>query len=253
MPKLMNSNTFHTTLSNFKFSAVEMEKLGGSEYTIVQILVDESGSVSSFANDLENVLSVVADSCKKSPRAENLLIRAASFSSNGRQDNVKEIHGFSLLNSIDVKNYKGSINPSGTTPLYDAALSAVESIDVYGKSLHDQEYLCNGIIFVVTDGAENASVNNDVKAIKKSIDKMKRNEHLESVRTILIGVNDSDAGLRAELDSFKSNAGFDEYISLGDITAGKLAKLAQFVSRSISSTSQALGSGKVSQPVDFNI
>jgi hypothetical protein len=36
---------------------------------------------------------------------------------------------------------------------------------------------------------------------------------------------------------------------MGNVTPGKLAKLAQFVSKSISSQSQALGTGGASQPV----
>jgi hypothetical protein len=35
------------------------------------------------------------------------------------------------------------------------------------------------------------------------------------------------------------------------VTPGKLAKLAQFVSQSISSTSAALGTGKGSKPISF--
>jgi hypothetical protein len=53
------------------------------------------------------------------------------------------------------------------------------------------------------------------------------------------------------LESFRKEAALDEYISVGDVTEGKLAKLAQFISQSVSSQSRALGSGGPSQPVDY--
>jgi len=87
--------------------------------------------------------------------------------------------------------------------------------------------------------------------IKKGIQRVRGNETLLGIRSVLIGVNDTE--YKPELDDFKEKAGFDEYISLGDATPGKLAKLANWVSKSISSQSQSLASGAPSQPVDFTL
>jgi uncharacterized protein YegL len=76
---------------------------------------------------------------------------------------------------------------------------------------------------------------------------------LESIKLILIGVNDSSSHLKRYLDDFKTDAGFDEYISLGDVTPAKLAKLAEWISQSISSASQSLGTGGPSKAVNFVI
>jgi len=189
------------------------------------------------------------ESCKKSPRSENLLIRVATFNSNG----IEEVHGFTLLSNINVDDYDGCVNPAGMTPLWDASLNAVESLQTYGKQLFSQEYLCNGIFFVITDGGENSSRVADMDKIKSTIQSIRINEELESVDAILIGVNDNHTSLKQELDSYKADAGFDQYVSLGDVSPGKLAKLAQWVSNSISSTSQVLGTGGASQPVSWNI
>ena len=89
--------------------------------------------------------------------------------------------------------------------------------------------------------------------IKSTVNSIRVNEELESVDAILIGVNDSDSYLKQELEQYKADAGFDQYVSLGDVSPGKLAKLAQWVSNSISSTSQVLGTGGASQPVSWNI
>ena len=251
MGKLMNvdADEVHKTVSNFKYSAVEIDKLEGSEYTIVQILVDATGSVYNFKTELESAIKSVVESCKKSPRSENLLIRVATFNSNG----VDEVHGFTLLSNITVDDYDGCVTPAGMTPLWDASLNAVEALQTYGKQLFQQEYLCNGIFFVITDGGENSSRVANIDKIKSTIENIRINEELESVDAILIGVNDNNTSLKQELDNYKVEAGFDQYVSLGDVSPGKLAKLAQWVSNSISSTSQVLGTGGSSQPVSWNI
>ncbi len=244
--KLMGKKAFqvHKTLSNFQFSAVGLDSLDGSEYTVVQILVDASSSVSTFRCDLEKAITQVLASCKSSPRSENLLVRVAAFSSEF-QDSIEEIHGFTTLDIIDPARYDNCIKPQGCTPLNDAALSALESLDRFAGSLADQDYLVNGILFVITDGYENASRNTNAKVIKKALNKIHKDEKLESVQAILIGVDDN--GVNQELQNFQTNAGFDEYISMGNINPSKLAKLAQWVSRSISATSQALGTGTASR------
>jgi stage V sporulation protein SpoVS len=53
------------------------------------------------------------------------------------------------------------------------------------------------------------------------------------------------------LEDFQKDAGLTQFIDVGDGTPQRLAKLAGFVSKSVSSQSQAIGSGSVSQPVTF--
>jgi len=241
-----NMDMFNTP-NQFQFSAIEMENLGATEYTIVNMLVDESGSVGGFKTELEDTMGIILDSCKKHPRSENLLIRSAAFE--GRD--VREIHGFTTLDVVDKNVY--CINPGGSTPLWDATLDAVETTAAYAQTLNDQDYFCNGILFVITDGGENSSVRANLSKIKDSVSKIRIDESLESIKMILIGVNDSDSYLKNELNTFKNDAGFDEYVSLGDVTPSKLAKLAQWISQSISSTSQSLGTGGPSQAVNFTL
>jgi len=250
MPKLSNLSVddVNKTLHGFQYTNVSMNKLGATEYTIVQMVTDSTGSVSGFKSELENMLKVSVEACKKSPRADNLLYRTTAFSS-GFGKNIEELHGFSLLNSIDPNIYQ--IDPDGGTPLYDATLEAVEALYDYGKKLFKQKFLTNAILFVLTDGEENASTKADPDMIKKTVERIRKENILESIRIILIGVNDKDSSFKTYLKNFKDEAGLDEYISIGDATPGKLAKLAQFVSQSVSSTSQALGSGGPSQPVAF--
>lgn len=242
----MDAMSMFTTPNQFTYSAVDMGQLGATEYTLVNILVDVSGSVGSFKDALDNCMKTIVDACKKHPRSGNLLARVATFNSGG----IVEIHGFNLLTAIDTSKY--NVYPCGGTPLFDAALDAIDTTGSYAKTLTDQDYLVNGIFFVITDGEENGSHIGTVGKIKTALSALRTTEALESVKSILIGVGVSGQ-TSSYLDSFRVDAGFDEYIAIDDTTAGKLAKLAQWVSQSISSTSQALGTGGASQSVAFVI
>lgn len=242
-------DTFDTfgTANQFAFSALAMDNLGATEYTLVNMLVDESGSVGGFDGELSDAMKIVLQSCQKHPRSQNLLMRTAAFEGS----RIREIHGFTTLDTIDENTLK--VQPSGSTPLWDATLDSVETTAAYAKVLNDQDYFCNGIIFVLTDGEENSSTRANVSKIKDAVKNIRTTESLESIKMILIGVNDSHAQLKNGLNAFKNDAGFDEYISLGDVTPGKLAKLADWISQSISSTSQSLGTGGPSRAVNFII
>lgn len=249
MPKLMNQDEMntHQTLQNFTFSAVKIENLGASEYTIVTVAQDTSGSVTSFRTDMEACLQKILESCKLSPRSENLLMRLIEFN-----DDVNELHGFMELNNISPADYSGILKCYGATALRDATVNAAESTEAYGKSLSDMDYRCNGIMFVITDGDDNSSViARSPAAVKKALDKIKRGEiALESFLSILIGVGDDPVYVQ-QMEQFAKDCGFDQFIALEDATPSKLAKLADFISRSISSSSTALANGQPSQPLTF--
>lgn len=245
------SMSMFDTPNQFKYSAIEMDNLEAAEYTIVNLLVDETGSVYDFKDELEKCMKQVIDSCKEHPKSENLLLRTAVFSSNWGGDSIRELHGFTLLDAIDTKVYV--VNPNGGTPLNDAALDCIETTHSYAKTLNSQDYFCNAIFFVMTDGGENCSRTATMSKIKNGLAEMRKTEDLESVTAILIGVNDTDPTLKQFLDNFKNEANFDDYISLGDVTPSKLAKLARWISQSIGSKSQDIRRGEISTNVDFDV
>lgn len=248
MPKIGGSEGLQVHKGNhFNFSAIHMddlEKLGGAaEYTLVTIVVDRSGSVASFQKEMENVLKEILGACLRSPRADNLLIRLVTFESN-----MQEVHGFKLLNSINPADYDGVLSPGGMTALYDAAVNGIDATNTYGKQLLNQRYSVNGIVIVITDGCDNASTTG-VNQVKQALAASVREENLESLVSILVAVN--SAGVGQVLSQFHSDAGFTQFVELGNATKNTLAKLAAFVSKSISSQSQALGSNGPSQSITF--
>lgn len=223
-----------TTTSNFAFSGQRPAVLANisSEFTLVGIAVDRSGSTSPFKADLEKAYREVIGSCRKNPRADNLLVRGVEF-----DDYLNEIHGFVTLDNIDEKNVK--FNPGGLTALYDTTLEGIEAVDAYGKNLAGMDYLVNAVVFVITDGMENASRIANPSKIKKTLETIRVSEQLESIKVILIGIGNDDAWL----NQFHKDAGLDQFVSIANADAKSLAKMADFVSRSISSSSQSLGTG----------
>jgi uncharacterized protein YegL len=249
------------TVSGFEFSATPVSKLGASEYTIVDILLDLSGSVQGWETKLEECMKTIVAACRKCPRAENLLLRLSAFN-----DDVREVHGYVELMKINPTDYDKKFSAYGSTALLDAALNGVESTGQYAKDLNAKDIFCNAVIFVITDGDENSSKIATIGApkfderitwgqgkIAAAIGKLRKEEILESVKTVLIGIADvkTSEGLRLEamLKDLVKNAKIDEFVMIGDMSKGTLAKLAGFVSQSTSSSSQALNTGGPSKAI----
>jgi hypothetical protein len=240
--KLIADDMQTTKVANFAFSGVRPEKLGSTEYTLVTLVTDITGSVDGFQGELLAMKKAVVQACHRSPRAEYLMLRSVEFN-----ESVAEEHGFMELIRVDPASYK-TPNCHGLTALYDATYNAVAATNEYAKLLTEQDFSVNGLVVVVTDGDDNRS-HHSKKAVADEVVRGIRNEWLESLNVILVGVN---AGrYKRELEGFQKDAGLSQYVDVGDATPDKLARLAQFVSRSISSQSQSLGTGGASQALVF--
>jgi uncharacterized protein YegL len=229
--------------AGFAFSAVRPERLGATEYTLVTVVTDKTGSVGPFASQLLEMKRAVIEACRKSPRAAYLLVRQVEFNSR-----VDEVHGFVELKDIDAASYQAPTT-GGMTALYDATMAAVSATTAYGKTLSDADFGVNAIVFVITDGDDNASTSYGPRDIAREVAASVGSEALESIRVVLVGINAGQ--FRLQLEAFAQQSGIGQYVDVGDATPGNLAKLAQFVSRSISSHSQSLGTGGPSQALVF--
>jgi hypothetical protein len=240
--KLFNDDMQVAQIGNFNFSGVRPDKLGATEYTLVSLVMDKTGSVDGFQGELLNVKRAVVEACQKSPRANYLMLRSVEFYSS-----IDEVHGFVELASIDASKY---VEPNcyGSTALNDAAFASIAATNEYAKTLADNDFGSNGIVIVVTDGDDNASAQT-AKSVAAEISRGVQNEWLESLVVILVGVNASR--YKRELEAFQKTANIAQYVDIGDATPAKLARLADFVSRSISAQSASLGTGGPSQALTF--
>ncbi|MBV9926143.1 MAG: hypothetical protein JOZ96_14080 [Acidobacteria bacterium] len=247
MPILNDASLEQTALPNshYGYSATRLEELGATEYTVVTVACDVSGSTAAFIFDMEAAIARVVQACKSSPRADNLLLRLVAF-----DDKLSEVHGFKLLENCNLADYGGVLRAGGSTALYDAAENSVSSTTDYGRRLLAGDFSANGILFVITDGMDNAS-RLPARKVREALALAVRSEALESVVSVLIGVNVQDAQVSRALRQFHKEAGFTQYVELDKADAQTLARLAEFVSRSVSAQSQALGTGGASRPLVF--
>lgn len=247
MPLLNNSSLEQAALTTnaYGYSATRLDALGAAEYTLVTVICDVSGSVSPFKRELESALQSIVQACRQSPRADNLMLRLVAF-----DDSLREVHGFKLLEHCHLNDYTGVLKIGGTTALYDAAENAVCAATDYAVRLGAGDFAANAIVFIVTDGMDNASILT-ARAVQNALSSAVTSESLESLVSVLIGVNVSDPTVGGYLQDFRCDAGFTQYVEIEKADAKTLAKLADFVSRSISAQSQSLGTGGPSQSLTF--
>jgi uncharacterized protein YegL len=248
MPRLADTGNLETHQlggSNFQFSAARIQDLGASEYTLGLIVVDDSPSVGNFKVEIIAALKEVVKACRRSPRADNMMLRVLAFSRL-----VDEVHGFKPLPDCNESDYDDLQSPGGSTSLFDATLNAVQSVSQYAKDLAAQDFDVNACVFVLTDGWDNSSTST-ANMVADAVNEARRTEALESIMLVLIGVNLQEPSVKDALDDFRALAGFQQFIALDNAEATTLAKLGGFISQSISSQSQALGTGGASQSLSF--
>lgn len=244
------------TASAFQFSAADPSQLTGasSKFTLATVVIDVSGSVSSYEKTIEALVAEIVKACQKDPAADSLMIRVVKFNTS-----VDEVHGFKLLGSVNPNDYKGQFSCGGSTALYDAIANAVESAVAYGKTLAASAYIANAVTFVITDGENNASATANAGTVATANKEAVRGESLESSQIILLGLTD-DPSFGTYLKTVEQDCKCDKSMVIGSfsvggpsVNAGKIAKLVGFVSHSVSSTAQACGTGGPSKTIPSNL
>ena len=94
--ELVPMDNVQLPVGNFRYSAARVDLLSATEYTLVPLVFDESGSTTRFAKLIEKGASEILKSLRRSPRADNLMIRSTAFGSQ-----VREIEGFKPLMAYD--------------------------------------------------------------------------------------------------------------------------------------------------------
>lgn len=245
MPRLNDVNMEQVNLTgSYGYSAVGLDKLGSTEYTLITMACDASGSVAPFVAELEMALQTIIRSCKGS-REENLLMRLLTFN-----DRVEEVHGFKLMETCDPQSYHNILNCGGMTALFDATENAISSTLDFGRKLMapGMDYSINACVYILTDGENNRGGVNPAD-IKRMLSTAVSSEAVESIVTLLIGLNNTKI-LDALLSKFKEDAGLTHYEGIGTITESSLRRLTGLVSKSISQQSKSLA-GAGSQPLNF--
>ena len=239
--------------SAFGFSAVDPEDMVNpeDEYTLVSLAEDVSPSTSNCRVAMCEGMKVLNLASKRDPRSDKVMVHSAKFGAR-----IEETHGFKPVNDIDENDYTPSSSIGGSTCLYDAIFNAVSACATYAEILDKSDIGTNAIVFVLTDGMDNNSTVGPQTIIDKLSD-IRMKEVLESIKIIVLGFHDPNAAdyeknqVKEYLEKLTKELSLDQYVDIGAMTPETAAKVFGFVSKSISSQSQHLGTGGPSQNLTF--
>lgn len=245
-----NMEEFEGAAGGFKFSGVSIDELDEESYTLGHLVVDITGSVYGWQDQLLHVIKESVRGCRRAPRADNLLVRVTTFN-----EGVYETHGWKPLSQIDEDNDYPEMDPNFQTALFDATIDGLEAMSQYAAKMKEPPnyYSANGVLIIVTDGDNNKGTVRDPKIVGDKLAEVIRSENLESVIVILVGVNVTEQYYKEKLTEFKEEANLTKYINIEEVNDKTMAKLAEFISSSVSDTLDNLGTGDSLTEDELNI
>lgn len=210
---------FNLDFANFNPEDIEVDETINAIFVI-----DTSYSVSGYVNDLNYAFNDFIQSMQKSHVADKLFVSIIEFS-----EKVEITSGFRPISSIPSMDFSRKLG--GWTSLYDACLTGLKNALDYRQNLENSGVETKTLLFVITDGEDNSSINPPSK-IKSIIEKLKKDEHSAfSFTSVLFGV-----GNQANFEKAKKDMGIEHLAKIG--TSGKeIKKMIGFISQSISSVS----------------
>ena len=247
MPAL-DDNTQKITNGGWRYSNTPLEELKASSYTLGCLVVDVTGSMTRRVSDMERIMKEIVLKLKDEPTAQNIQWRVVIFDDH---IGVEELHGYMLLANIDESVY--SIKCYGSTNLHDAVIASIEATVAEAERLYKEEYDVNAIITIITDGEENASSpkNRSASSVANAVGMAMNTEKLDSIRTILVGVNNGFSGWKngtsTYLEKFQKEAGLTDYVDIDEFDEKAIKRIILQISSITSDTSQLINTGGPSQ------
>ncbi len=218
----MNNEFNFTSSMGLNFTNFDPANIQVSETINVVFVIDKSGSVISYVDDLNNVLNEFLHELQKSHVSDRVMASVIEFS-----DKVEVKSAFHPLVDIDDFN----IRPCGMTNLYGATLAGLENALAYKEEQENNGLTAKTLVFIITDGCDNQGVNPDL--VKQKINEIYKNEmNSFSFSVIMFGL-----GNETEFDSAREAMGIKpEMLAKLGTSAKELRKMVGFISSSVSSS-----------------
>lgn len=203
-----------------------------SSVIMCAVLLDISPSIYSYEAAMNTATQdVFMQELKNSHRAQDIVVMGVTFN-----EKVTFLSGFQPIKSL--KDDYLVVNASGRgTALYSAVNQTLKNISKYREDLELQGIDVKTNIFIITDGADNQSLNSDVKEINQFITDLKKNEAWATTFTFtMYGV-----GNESTFRNSCTEMGLDTSKVLTTIGADpkEIRNMMGVVSKSISSSSNA--------------
>ncbi len=141
------------------------ETLGGDKAFLFVPVLDMTGSMIAFRQDVIEAYNHMLAALKGSKQADQILMSSWTF-------NVKShlLHGYTPLEFVPQLANR-TYDPNDQTALYDAILDAIVGVVAYGQELRNQGARTKITLVVFTDGHDNASTNT-AKMVRKVIEEL---------------------------------------------------------------------------------
>ena len=215
---------FDYNFGNFNPNEVEV-----AETINAVFIVDTSSSVVSYGQELNKAINEFTARMQKSHAAANLFVSIIEFN-----DNINVTSGFRPISEIPVIDLVPRIG--GCTALFKACAVGLKNALDYRKDLENAGVNCKTLLFVITDGEDNASGNVVAADVKAMIDDLLKEErNFFSFESILFGV-----GNDRSFEDAQKNMGIKHLAKVGT-TADEIRKMINFISSSITSVSTGQG------------
>lgn len=248
MPRMADMDTHALPGTGFGFSAVKVDRLLAAQYAVGTIVLDVSGSVRPFADELRRCLRAAIEGAQAAPQADNILLRVVVFDSQFR-----EACGFTPVKAIDIAALLAMVEPGGSTCLHAALVHSINAQAAQVEKLIAQDYVDNtGTLWAITDGLNNERPD-DTAPVRDALADYVRREKLGPMTTVLVGINDGATDthprtgkpvtIRTVLEELKDEAGIGTYVSASDMTPKKFAQLGDLISQSLSSSAKSAATG----------
>lgn len=214
---------------NYDFGNYNPNEVTVEETINAVFVIDTSSSVSSYAPELNKALNEFTARMQKSHAADKLFVSVIEFNSN-----INVVSGFRPISEMQPTDITPRIG--GLTALYKACDTGLKNAIDYRKDLENAGVNCKTLLFIITDGEDNASGGVTADHVKLKItDLMKEERNFFSFESILFGV-----GSDAEFTKAQTEMGIGHLAKVGT-TADEIRKMIGFISQSITSVSSGQG------------
>lgn len=217
---------------NYDPNKVEVEEVINAVFAI-----DCSGSISPCVKDLNNALNEFTERMQKSHAKDKLFVSRVDFNSV-----IEVAHGFKPISELQTVDLGSKVNGphSGSTKLYEGVKTALKNALDYRASLEQGGINVKTLLFIITDGEDNASPSGSAAEVKKMIADLQREErNIFSFESILFGV-----GASGDFQIAQRDMNIHHLAQVGT-TADEIRKMINFISSSVTSVSTG---GGVSAP-----
>jgi hypothetical protein len=143
---------------------VSVDDVPSSEVTLVNILVDDSGSISGNEDTMRAGVNSIIESLEQSKQRDGIIVSIRYL--NGTQ--LTPYAPLDAVPKLDASNYQAN----GGTPLYDQSVVICGQVIAKRQEFTDGGVVCRAVTAIITDGADLHSRSASAKDVAKVVKDM---------------------------------------------------------------------------------